>query len=47
MMKGKQVDFQTHGRMRDRHLLQFSHKSGTEMMVMTENNKMVEMMGVM
>jgi hypothetical protein len=47
MTKGKQVDLQTCGRMIDCHLSWFSHKSGTEMVVMTEDNRTVEMTGVM
>jgi hypothetical protein len=43
----KRADLQTHGRMIDCHLSWFLHKSRTEMVVMTEDNRTVEMMGVM
>jgi hypothetical protein len=46
-MKGKRADLQTHGRMIDCHLSQSPCKSGTEMVVMTEDNRTVEMMEVM
>jgi hypothetical protein len=47
MAKEKQADVQTCGRMIDHHLSRFPHKSGTEMMVMTEDNRTVETTGVM
>jgi hypothetical protein len=43
MTKGKQVDLQTHGKMTGHCLLRFLYKSGTEMVVMTEENRMVGM----
>jgi hypothetical protein len=41
--KGKWVDLQTHGKIIGHHLLQFLHMSGTEMVVMTKERRMVGM----
>jgi hypothetical protein len=43
MMKKKRVDLQTCGKMIGRCLLQFLHKSETEMVVMTEGIRIVGM----
>jgi hypothetical protein len=43
MTKGKQVDFQTHGKMISCHLLWFLHKSGTKTVAMTEGKRTVGM----
>jgi hypothetical protein len=43
MMKGKQVDLWTHGKMIGHCLLQFLYMSGTETVVMTEERRMVGM----
>jgi hypothetical protein len=47
MMKGKQVDFQTHDSPISCGLLQFLHMSETEMVVMTKERLMVGMTVVM
>jgi hypothetical protein len=45
--KGKQVNYWIHGRMIDHHLSWFPRKSETETLVMTEDSRMVETVGVM
>jgi hypothetical protein len=47
MMKGKQVDLQTHDSLIGHRLLLFLHMSGTETVVMTEERLMVGMTVVM
>jgi hypothetical protein len=45
-MKGKRVDHLIHGKMISCHLSLFPRKSGTEMVVMTEEMGMTETTGV-
>jgi hypothetical protein len=47
MTKEKQVDHLIHGKMIDRRLSLFPHKSGTEMVVMTEGIGTVGTTGMM